>query len=118
MLDAAEKSIRVIKSQNFLAREKMQLTQCSQRLEHTRFLQERMLRSVDELQRLHDEFDFANAADTELDVALELVRSNYIALDAALDVGDLLEQIGRCALPINDRPMVAPAFVRPYPAAD
>ena len=117
MLDAAEKSIRVIKSQNFLAREKMQLTQCSQRLEHTRFLQERMLRSVDELQRLHDEFDFANAADTELDVALEFVRSNYIALDAALDVGDLLEQIGRCALRINERLMLPQEFVRQFAAA-
>jgi len=117
MLDAAEKSIRVIKSQNFLAREKMQLTQCSQRLEHTRFLQERMLRSVDELQRLHDEFDFATAADTELVVALDFVRSNYIALDAAIDVGDLLEEIGRRALWINKRLMLPKEFIRQLAAA-
>src|SRR5437667_227209 len=59
----------------------------------------------------HDEFDFANAADAKLDVAMELVRSNYIALNAALYVGDLLEEIGRCALRINKRLMLPQEFI-------
>ena len=40
-----------------------------------------MARSIDELQRLHDKFDFANAADAKLDVAMKVLRSNYITLN-------------------------------------
>src|SRR5205814_10548566 len=76
-----------------------------------------MPRSVGELQRLHDEFDFANAADAKLDVTMELVRSNYIAFDAALDVGDLLEQVGRRALRINKRLMLSQEFICQLAAA-
>src|SRR5437879_13697091 len=107
MLDAAQKPIRVIEGQNFLVREKIQLTQCLERLEHARFLKERMPRSIDELQCLHDEFDFANAADAKLDVTMELIRSDYVTFDPAFAVGDLLEQIGRPALRIT-RSLILP----------
>src|SRR5436189_248547 len=54
MLNAAEKPICFVECQHFIAWKKIQLTKCSQGFEHTRFLQERMMRSVDELQRLHN----------------------------------------------------------------
>src|SRR6476661_7062275 len=76
-----------------------------------------MPRSIDELQRLHDEFDFANAADAKLDVAMELVRSNYVAFNAALDVCDLFEQIRSRALRINKRLMLPQEFIRKFAAA-
>src|SRR5205823_11455435 len=76
-----------------------------------------MPRSVDELQCLHDQFDFANAADAELDVTLELVPANYITFNAEFDIGDLIEQIGGCALWINERLMLPQEFVRQFAAA-
>src|SRR5262249_19775361 len=117
MLDAAQKSIRAIKCQDFLVREKIQFTQRTQRLEHARFLEERMPGSIDELQCLHNEFDFANAADAKLDVAVKLLLSHYIAFDAALNVSDLLEQIGRRTLRINKRLMLPQEFICQLAAA-
>src|ERR1051326_9068795 len=117
MLDATQKPIGPIKSQGFLRGQQIQFTQCSQRLEHAGLLQKRMPRSMRELQRLHDEFDFANTADTELDIPMQLVGSNYIAFDAALNVGDLLQQVRRGALGIDKRLMLSQEFVRQFTAA-
>ena len=96
VFNAAEESIRIIQRQNFIAREQIQFSQCAERLEHTRFLQKRITRAMDKLQRLHDELDVANAAAPKFYVALQLFRPNHVALDAVLDVRNLLEQIRRC----------------------
>src|SRR5438094_68552 len=103
MLHAAEKPVRFVERQHFVARKKIQLTECSQRLEHARFLQECMVRSMNELQCLHYELDFANTTTAEFDIALELVRSNDVALDAALDVGDPIEEMRGVALGLIHR---------------
>ena len=39
-----------------------------------------MTRSVDKLQCLHDEFDFANTTASKFHITLELVRADYVAL--------------------------------------
>src|SRR6266511_4015013 len=111
MLDTAEKPICLVERQHFTARQQVQFTKSSQGSEHTGFLQEWMLRAVDKLECLHDEFDLANAAASKLHVALQLVGSNHVALDASLDVGDLIEQIGRGAFRINKRLMLPQEFV-------
>src|SRR4029077_4809278 len=71
-----EESIRIIQRQNFIVREQIQFSQCAERLEHTRFLQKRITRAMDKLQRLHDELDVANAAAPKFYVALQLFRPN------------------------------------------
>ncbi len=76
-----------------------------------------MVRPVDELKCLHHELDFANAAAAELDVAFKLVWSDHIALDASLDVGNLIEQIGGRALWINKRLMLPQEFISQLPTA-
>ena len=106
MLNAPEKPVCVVECQHFIVRKEIQLTECAQSFEHARFLEERMTRTVNELKRRHDEFDFANAANTKFDVALELVGSHHVALNAPLDIGDLVEQIGRGAPGINKRLML------------
>src|SRR5213080_4413262 len=69
------------------------------------------MRAVDELKGLHHEFDLANAAPAKFDVTLKLVRSDNVALNASLDVGDLVEQIGCRAPRINERLMLSEEFV-------
>ena len=117
MLNAPEKPICLVERQHFIAWKKIQLTKTAQRFERARFLQERMVRPVDELKRLHHEFDLANAAGAKFDVAFKLVRSDDIALDASFDVGDLVEQIGCRAPRINERLMLSEEFVSQFPTA-
>ena len=76
-----------------------------------------MPRSVDKLQGLHDELDLANTAAPQFHVAFELVRADYVALDAPLDAGNFIQQIGRCAPGINKRLMLPQEFVSQLAAA-
>src|SRR6185312_1478845 len=76
-----------------------------------------MPRSVDKLQSLHDEFDLANTAASKFHVAFELVRADDVALDAPLDTGNFIQQIGRCARGINERLMLPQEFVSQLTAA-
>src|SRR5947208_16953798 len=70
-----------------------------------------MTRTMDQLQRLHDGVDVANAAAPESYVALELFCSNNVALDAKLDARNLIQQIGVGALWVNERLMLPQEFV-------
>src|SRR4029453_11805415 len=117
MLHTAEEPVSVIQNQHFLARKKIQLAQRSQRLEHCWFLQERMTRSVDKLQGLHDEFDLANTATSKFHVAFQFVRAHDVALDAPFDTGDFIQQIRRRAFGVNKRMMLPQKFVGQFPAA-
>src|SRR6202171_6315652 len=112
MLDAPKKPICFVQFYDFIARKKVQLMKGSQRFQHARFLQEGVVGSVNELQCLHDKFDLANPAGANLDVAAEILLSHDIALDAPLDAGDLVEQIGRGTARINERLMLPQEFVR------
>src|SRR6266487_3173550 len=117
MFHPAEKPVSVVQGQHFRVRKKVQFTKRSQCLEHTWFLQERMTRPMDQLQRLHDKFDVANAAASEFYVALEVFCSNNVALDAAFDACNLIQQIVRRALGINERLMLPQEFVSQLTAA-
>src|SRR5205823_12573920 len=70
-----------------------------------------MTRSMDQLQRLHNEFDVANAAAPEFYVALELFCPNDVALNAMLDARNLIQQIGAGALGVNERLMLPQEYV-------
>ena len=79
VFNAAEESISIIQRQNFIAREQIQFPQCAERFEHTWFLQKRITRAMDKLQRLHDELDVANATAPKFHVALQLFWPNHVA---------------------------------------
>src|SRR5439155_26327921 len=76
-----------------------------------------MTRSVDKLQSLHDEFDLANPSASKLHVAFQLIRADDVALDAPLDTGDFVQQVGRCAFGVNERLMLPQKFVSQLAAA-
>src|SRR5207248_2121167 len=78
VFDAAKKSIGVVQRQNLFARQQIKLSQRIKCLQHVRFLQEGMARTMDELQRLHNEFDLANAASPKFYITFQSFRSNYI----------------------------------------
>src|SRR5207245_9290886 len=88
MLNTPEKPIRLVERQHFIVRKKIQLAKTPQRFKHARFLQERMVRPVDELKCLHHELDFANAAAAEFDVAFKLVGHDDSAPHPSLEVGN------------------------------
>src|SRR5260370_25244594 len=77
-----------------------------------------MTRAVDELKRLHDKLDLANATSAKLDVALKLVRADYVLLHASLDPGNLVEQIRPWTLRVNERLMLTQKFVSQLATAD
>ena len=105
VFDTTEKSIRVVQRQNFLRSKQIQFSQRAERLQHVRFLQKRMTRPVNKLQRLYDEFDVANSAASKFYVALQFLRTDNVAFDAMLDFRNLVQQI-RCGCPrIDERLM-------------
>src|SRR5690242_12267826 len=106
MLDAPEETVCLVERQYVIRRKELQLMQCSQCLEHACFLQKRMARSMNKLQRLHNEFDIANAPASEFHIALEVFCANDVPLDPVLDAGDLLQQIWCRALRIHERLML------------
>src|SRR5438874_3975230 len=111
MFDASEKAVCFVERQHFFVRQEIQLTQSAQRFECARFLQKRVMRAVDELKRLHDKLDLANATSAKFDVALKIVRADYVALNASLDPSNLVEQIRRWTLRVNERLMLTQKFV-------
>ena len=56
-----------------------------------------MSRSMQELEGLHDKFDFPNPAGAQLDVSLDVFVTNDVPLDPSLDCGNFVEQIRRGA---------------------
>ena len=62
MFDAPEKSVAVFQRACFAARQELQLCQDRQRFQRAGFLEKRMPRAVQELQRLHHKFNLANPA--------------------------------------------------------
>src|SRR5437870_11433047 len=95
MLCPAKKPISAIKVDNFISRNQFELGETLERLQCAWLLQKGMPRSVDKLERLHNEFDFANSAAAKLDVALQFILPDDIAFNSSFDIGDLVQQIGR-----------------------
>ncbi len=111
VLGAAEEAIRAVKIDNFIGWNQFELGEAPERLQCARFLQERVPRSVNKLQGLHNELDFANPAAAEFDVAFQILLSDNIAFDPSFDVGDLFEQIGCGTFRVNERLMLPQEFV-------
>ena len=111
MLGPAEKPIRAIKIDNFISRNQFELGQTLERLQCAWLLQEGVPRSVDKLQRLYNEFDFANTTAAKFDVPLQFALSDDIAFDSPFDIGDLVQQIRRRTFRVNERLMLPQEFV-------
>src|SRR5437868_7507016 len=117
MLDQTQKAITAIQIENFFPRDDFKPRKRSQCAERTRLLEESVTASMDELQRLHHEFDFANATATELQIALHRVRPGDLAFNPALDGGDLVEQIRGRTPRINERLMLPQKLVSQFSTA-
>src|SRR5438045_9228169 len=84
MLHAAKKSVSVIAGQHFLARKKIQLTKRSQRFADPEFLHEWLTRSMDQLQRLHDEFDLPHPTASDFHFAFPRIHPAYVPSNTPL----------------------------------
>ena len=111
MLGPAEKPIRAIKIDNFISRNQFELGDTLERLQCAWLLQKGVPRSVDKLQRLHNEFNFANTTATKFNIPLQFALSYDIPLDSSFDIGDLVQQIRRRTFRVNERLMLPQEFV-------
>ena len=117
MLDPSQKSVRPVKIDNFLLRDELEPCESTQRVQGARFLQECMTGAVNELERLHHEFDLANAAASKLNVTLQIVRPYYVTLDPPFDAGDFVEKVRSRTLRVNKWLMLPQKFVSQLAAA-
>src|SRR4029077_7214476 len=117
VLDTAQKEIGLIQRQNFFSRKKIELAQRTQSLPRACLLEKRVTRAVDELERLDNKFDFANATCAELDVPFQVLLSNHVAFDPAFDAGDFVQQIGRRTSWVNEGLELTKKFVAELTAA-
>ncbi len=76
-----------------------------------------MAGAVNKLQHLDHEFDFADTSSSKLDVTMQVLMSNDVPFDAALDRRDFIEQIGRGTFRKNERLMSPQKFVSEFIAA-
>ena len=67
------------------------LVEFLQRRQRLRALQKRIAARVENLQCLRDEFDFANAAAAQFDVAIEFAGFDDFVLDALFHRGNFLQ---------------------------
>ena len=86
-----------------LGRQQLRLPEAGQRGEQRGRLQALIAAAARELQRLHDEFDFADPARTELDVIGELAPLHF-ALDEGLHLPQALEHAVVEIAAIDERP--------------
>src|SRR5438876_5837363 len=68
MFDASQKPIRFVQNANLRGRQQFELRDGTQSLQCALLLQERLLRPMNELQRLNDKLDFADAAGAQFNV--------------------------------------------------
>ena len=66
---------------------------------------------MNELQRLHDEFDFTNSATPKFNVSVQFILSESVVFDPSFDVSDFVQQIRRRATRINERLVLTQEFV-------
>ena len=117
VLDPPEEAIGGFQGARFTARDQFQFREDGERFQGACFLQEGVPRSMQELERLNDKFDFANSARAQLDVSLDIFVANDVPLDPSFDRGNFVEQIRRRALGINEGLMLAEKFVGELAAA-
>ena len=93
----AQETIGRFQGAGFIAWNQFQFREDRERLQRACFLQERVPRSMQELERLHDKFDLTNAARAQLDVSPDVFVTNDVPLDPSFDRGNFVEQIRRRA---------------------
>ena len=91
VLQVPQKAIRVGELPGFGVGQQMVLHQFFQRGKRLGILQERDASAVDQLQRLRDEFDFADAATAQFDVAIDFARLHHFVFDALFGPGHLAQ---------------------------
>src|SRR5436190_13604881 len=111
VLDAPEEAIGRFQIARFIARDQFQLRENWERFQGACFVQKGMPCSMQELECLNDKFDFTNPACAQLDVLPDVFIANDVPLDPSFDRGNLLKQIRRRTLRINERLMLAEKFV-------
>src|ERR1041384_5097038 len=117
MLSAAQKPVRAVKIDNVSLRHQLDVCQTTQRVERVRFLEEGVPCAVDELKRLHDEFDFPDPPATEFDIASKPAGADDVTFNPRFDLCDLTQHIGRRALWIDERLEPVQKFVGQFAAA-
>ena len=73
VLDLTEEAISPVKIDNFLARDEFQSRQSAERIQRDRFPQKDVPAAMNELERLHDELDFANPASPKFYVTFQRI---------------------------------------------
>src|SRR5256885_2695664 len=111
MFHRSQKSISPVKVDNLVVRNELKSEERTQRIQGAGFLQENMSPAMNELKCLDDEFNFANSAAAELQIAINCIRPRHIAFDSSLDARDLVQQSRRWAPRINKGLMLTKKFV-------
>src|ERR1044071_6089673 len=111
VLDAPEEAIGRFQIARFIARDQFQLREDWECFQGARFVQKGMPCSMQELEGLNDKFDFTNPACAQLDVLPDIFVANDVPLDSSFDRGNLLQQVRRRTLRINEWLVLAEKFV-------
>ena len=102
VLDGAEMAVGVDERLDFVVREEVELVESAERFESVAVLEKRVPGAVEDLEGLGNEFDFADVAVAEFYVSVEMFVADDLALDAAFDRSDFLndvegDEIGRAS---------------------
>ena len=114
VFDLTEKPVGPIKIDN-LGVGKSSRRSSAECVQSASLLQESVPTAVDELERLHHEFDFTNASASEFNVTVQVC--SVVVLDPPFDVCDLVQQIGSWAVRINKRLVLPQEFVDQFATA-
>src|SRR6516225_1722979 len=93
MFNPTQKNVRVAQSRNLIARQQIQLLDCSKRLECVPLLQKRIPRSVQKLQRLHDKFDLSDSSVSKFHISMQILSADQVAFDSCLELCNLVQQV-------------------------
>ena len=102
VLQPAQEHVGRIQLGHRVGRQQLAPDQQRQRLAQRAVLQPPVLAAADQLERLHDELDLADAAVTELDVVGELAALHF-ALDQRLHLAQRFEHAEVEIAPIDER---------------
>ena len=89
MLHGAQKTVGSLEFCRIAFGQQAVLHEFFQGGQRLRILQKRNAPGVEQLERLSDELDFADAAASQFDVAIDFAHSHHIAFQAALGRGHL-----------------------------
>src|SRR5579863_4409392 len=84
MFDVAQKEVRRFEPARAFGRQVAKVREAVERLDSFFAADARIAAAVDQGQRLHDEFELANPAISQLDVALDQIRRTKFRLDLML----------------------------------